>query len=283
MEHSSSEPVLRHEDYYVACHGVGDTGPANRVTHGAFFKDTGIFSSRINVIVRQAEKVPGPGKYVAHEDWALGRSSAFAKGARTYKPMNKTPPPGHYERKDFMEMCANSCKDVLSQNPRVIHGRIPKGKRRSFLDYAERHGKEVPGPVYFESNSKPRPKASNRLDGALVGALDWDRETKQSESKKQPETSIGPDHYKGISWSQMEESEPKYSVPKEKAQNFLDKAVKEKMFWDKPKDGNARVKREMPGPGTYDKDNNFDLSKTSRGTFHLQLRGLSRSSASGYF
>jgi hypothetical protein len=267
MEHASSEPVLKQEDYRIPCHGVGDTGPAKRVILGTSSKDAGTFSSRINQIIRQAEKVPGPGKYVGHEDWVLNHGCGFAKTERTYKPMHKNPDPTTYERKDFFEHPSNRSKDVLSQNPRVTFGKIPKSKRRSFLDQAIRHGAEVPGVGHYT----PKQVAADRMDIPIKGSTSWEREAK-SGGKCQPDKSLASNHY-NINYSSGEERVPNYTVPKEKAANFLDKAVKEKLI-------DLKNKKEIPGPGTYD---SIDMNKTSRGTFHLQLRGLSRSAASGYF
>lgn len=263
------EPVLLQSDYHVPCHGVGETGPANRLLHGPFTKDDGKFSSRIAMIVKQAEKVPGPGKYVAHSDWAANGGKAFAKGERSYKPMNKTPAPATYERKDFNQFPNNACKDCLSTNPRVVFGKMSASKKRSFLDQAIRHGAQIPGPT--EAGMKGGP--CDRLDIAPKGAMNWNREMMKSESKKKSETDIAPNHY-NPSFKQIEAGLPNYTVPKEVGKNFIDKAVKEKWI-------DVKSKKEIPGPGTYKHD--VDLSKISRGTYHLQLRGLSRNALSGYF
>jgi len=266
MERASSEPVLRQEDYHLPCHGVGDTGHAKRVLLGTYSKDDGKFSIRINQIIRSAAKNPGPGKYVAHEDWKLNGGMRFGKSERTYKPMHKYPDPTHYERKDFALFPSNRSKDNLSKNLRVAHGRMPKGKKRSFLDQALKVGSELPGPGTYNTAQVAR----NSLDAKVTGALDWKKEATFG-GKCAPDKSLAPNHYY-INFGPREERQAVYSVPKELGANFLDKAVKEKIV-------DLKSKKELPGPGTYAP---VDLDKTSRGTFHCQLRGLSRSAASGY-
>jgi len=284
MEKSASAPggkVLEDSDYYLPCHGIGDTGPAQRVILGNFSKDDGSCSSRINQIERQAKKYPGPGKYLAHASWAGedGRSSwgihggnKFGHGSREYKPLHKFPDPRHYERKDIFSSISNASKDNLSKNPRVIHGKIPKGKCRSFLDQAIRHASDSPAPGHYHQSTKI---AANRMDPRIIKITEWKKEMDKSTSRSTKKVEEpAPNHYKP-NWSPTEESTQKYSVPKELASNFLDKATKEKMV-------DPRKKIPLPGPGSYDLQN-FDLSKTSRGTFHMQLRGMTRSPASGYF
>lgn len=275
MEKSASAPavVLSDSDYYMPCHGVGDTGLQNRTTHGAFSKDTGVHSSRINQIIKQAGKYPGPGKYVAHVEWngSWGghTGNKFAKGDRSYKSMHKYPDPRHYENKDFMNGVSNASKEVLSTNHRVLHGKMPKGKRRSFLAASEKHALAVPDPGHY----KVGPLA-NKLPSKAVKITEWSKELQKTVGRGKKVESIAPNHYTP-NWSPTEERIPFYSVPKEKAANFLDKACKEKMI-------SVRDKLPLPGPDQYNIQN-FDLSKTSRGTYQLQLRGLTRNPASGYF
>lgn len=272
MDRSSSEPVLRNEDYYVPCHGVGDTGLQNKVVLGPFPKDKGIFSSRIATIIRQAEKVPGPGKYVAHEDWTLKKKSDMAKSERTYKPMNKTPAPSDYERKDVFTEVSNRGKDNVSTNRRVLGVKITKGKKRSFTDQAIAHGAKIPGPTDYH----PVGQCSDRLEAKAAYVTNWSRQISVHAGKGTQEMPLlAPNHYQ-VQYSQFDERAPGYSIPKEKGANFLDKAVREKMMTIKGK------KEPLPGPGAYFKTE-FDVSKISRGTTHLQLRGLSRCALSGYF
>lgn len=270
---SSSEPVLTQEDYQVPCHGAGDTGHAKRVTHGAFSKDTGGYSSRINQIMRAATKTPGPGKYLAHEDWRLNGGSKFLKGDRSFKPMHKNPDPTHYERKDFFQYPSNKSKECLSQNRRQLYGNMTKGNRRSFLDGAVRHGKSVPAPGHYNIKQK----ANNKLDNNPVGALNWkvSESTNGSGGGTGSDTSLAPNHYT-INYNQVTDKQAVYSVPKEKASNFLDKVVMEKWV-------DVRSKKEMPGPGTHKTFDGEAIDKTTRGTYQLQLRTLSRSATSGYF
>lgn len=277
MEGSASAPVLSNEDYAIPCHGIGLTGHPNRVLHGPLAKDKGTYSSRINQIVRQAEKYPGPGKYVAHEHWDEGKTAhvihagnKFPNGRRDYKPKNTTPAPATYENKDFQLGVSISSNQNLSCNPRTLYGRVPKGKKRSFLDQAERHGKKTPAPGYNDLVQH----RNNRVDTAPLKLPNWQKESVKTKSPKPPEKEIGPDHY-NPNWAQAEDKQPCHAVPKAKAQNFLDKAVKEKWV-------DVKSKKEMPGPGTYNTQN-YDDSKFTRGCKYLQLRGMSRSSVSGYF
>jgi len=275
MEKSASAPVLEQEDYRVPYDGIGLTGHPKRILAGPMSKDKGTYSSRINQIIRQAEKVPGPGMYVKHEEWIEGKTNhvihagnKYSKSSRDYKPMNKTPGP-IYESKDFGTNVPVACKDSLSNNPRVTYGAVPKGKKRSFLDQAIAQGGKVPaaGPNDFKMN--------NKLPTAVTKVLSWKLECKSSSSKKPAEKEIGPDHY-SINYASSDFAVHKgITVPKAKAQNFLEKAVSEKWV-------DVKSKREIPGPGTYSTQT-YDDSKFTRGTKALQLRGLSRSSVSGYF
>lgn len=270
-------PVLANEDYAIPSDGVGDTGHPKRILHGPMAKDKGTYSSRINQIVLQAGKVPGPGKYVAHEPWDEGKTAhvihagnKFPGGQRDYKPKNTTPAPATYESKDFQLGVAISSNPNLSCNPRVLYGAVPKGKKRSFLDQAIRHGAKTPAPGYCDLVQH----RSNKLDTAPLKLPNWARESVKSSGKKPADKEIGPDHY-NPNHIHAEERQACYAIPKAKAQNFLDKAVKEKCVC-------LKSKKEVPGPGTYNV-HDYDDSKFSRGTKYLQLRGMSRSSVSGYF
>mmetsp|Transcript_2774 Transcript_2774/g.3635 ORF Transcript_2774/g.3635 Transcript_2774/m.3635 type:complete len:268 (-) Transcript_2774:41-844(-) len=267
MQKSASEPVLRDDDYHLPSNGVGATGMPPRVLMGHSSKDKGEHSSRINIIIKQAQKVPGPGKYVAHEDWGPGKANKFASTERSKKPMHKNPAPTAYERKDFMLESSNGAKDNLSTHYRVLHGKIPKGKRRSMTDAAIKQGLSVPGPGQYNLSST----------GTLARKItSWDKEVSKSKSLKQKVDSLAPNHYQ-IQYHRLS-SEPTgkvHAVPKAKGNNFIDKFVKEK--WS-----DAKTKKELPGPGTYPIQD-FNLDKTSRGTFHCQIRGLQRSPMSGYF
>jgi len=272
----SSGPVLSQEDYRVPSNGIGLTGHPKRVLAGPMSKDKGTYSSRINQIIRQADKVPGPGKYQAHEPWDEGKTAhvihagnKFPNGSRDYKPMNKNPAPAAYENKDFNLGKSITSNEFLTQNPRVIYGQISKAKKRSFLDQAINHGSKIPAP------SGPLPqKRNNKMDTATKGVLPWGKELVKTAGRGAQEKEIGPNHY-SISYKSQEEDMPGCTVPKAKAQNFLDKAVKEKLV-------DIRNKVAVPGPGAYDILKIGD-SKVSRGTKYLQLRGMSRSSVSGYF
>jgi len=269
MEASASAPVLRNEDYKIPCHGVGLTGHEPRVVMGPFSKDKGTYSSRINQITRQAGKVPGPGKYVAHDDWQLKGGSKFPNGNRDYKPMNKTPAPDLYESKEFYQGKSIGGNENLSNRRRIVLGHCPKGNRRSFLEGAIKHGSTVPAPGTYHTSVK----RSNMLDINQDKTTSWAKEMVKTKGRGPTEKELGPDY--NLNWKHLEESAPSITVPKAKADNFLAKAVKEK--WS-----DAKTKKELPGPGTY-AVHNFDDSKITRGTKYLQTRGFSRSSVSGYF
>lgn len=269
MDRSASLPASGF-DYQLPRHGVGQTGLARKVVLGNVSKDKGTYSSRINQIIRQAEKVPGPGTYVGHEDWSANGGFKFAAVERTYKPHNKVPDPSHYERTDIMDKQSMKSKDVLSTNPRTLYGKMSTGKKRSFLDQAENHAKTLPGAGHYE----PKQTSCDRLDPKLKGTVSWEKEVGKTPKRSQPVKELGPDQYYP-SQSQVHERSPNYTVSKEKSNNFIDKSVKEKLV-------DLRTRKEMPGPGTYNMDT-FNDDKISRGTRHLQLRGLSRSPLSGYF
>lgn len=232
-------------------------------------KDPGVYSSRINQIVKQAAKYPAPGKYLAHTDWKNNGGNAFCKVERTYKSMHKVPDPRHYERGDFNLQVSNASKDNLSQNPRTLLGNMSKGKRRSFLDGAIRHGETVPPPCHYNVIQFK----SDRLPGKLAKMTDWKAEANKTKGRGTPEKEIGPNHYHP-NFKQCEDTLPDWTVPKEVGKNFLDKAVREKMV-------DTRSKIPIPGPGGYE-THNFRDDRVTRGTKHVQLRGLSRSSISGY-
>lgn len=270
MDHSASDPgpVLRQEDY-----AVPDCKHPLRQLHGPFSKDDGKNSSRINMIIRQAGKYPGPGKYVAHTDWANRGGNKFATGGRGYKSFNNSPDPTHYENKDINLWPSNFSKEVLSHNPRVIGGRIPKGKRRSFLDGAIKHGNEVPDAGQYEKKSQ----RCDRLEMSNAKkVLPWDKEEKKTVGRvclhtKVPE--IACNHYHP-SHVQQEARLPVYTIPKEVGKNFIDKSVKDSLVDHFNK---------IYTPGAKYEIQNFDLGKISRATKLVQLRGLTRSPASGYF
>merc|ERR1712039_649807 len=99
-------------------------------------------------------------------------------------------------------------------------------------------------------------------------------EEQKTQGRGSAEPNIGPGTYK-INYGPTEDKLPNWTVPKDPFNNFIDKATRETMI-DKKK------MKEMPGPGTYPLQG-FDLNKLSRGTMHASLRGISRSTMSGYF
>merc|ERR1711907_439583 len=159
---------------------VVPTGVYDRMTHGPFSEDKGTYSSRINQIIRQAEKVPGPGKYVAHEPWDEGRKahvihggSKFTGGGRDYKPCNTTPAPATYEHKEFQMGKSIGGGEHLSNRKRVIYGQVSKSKKRSFLDMSIAHGAKCPAPGHYELKQK----RNNKMDlHTAKNISDWSRE-----------------------------------------------------------------------------------------------------------
>lgn len=268
MDRSTSEPTLRNEDYFVPANGIGDTGHASRVILGPFSKDTGEHSNRVNLIIKQAAKAPGPDKYLAHQEWSAN-GYKFANTSRSWKQMNKLPAPSHYESKDFMTTRQLGARDNLSQNRRTLGGKLAQGRRGSFLDQAIKHGERTPGPGHFN----PKQKSSNRLDTAVKGNVDYLAEGKTNKGNKPPVKQIGPDHYHP-DFKHIDKKLPNWTVPKEPGNNFIDKQTRDKMV-------DKKSKKEMPGPGTYP-THEADFNKVSRGTMHTTLRGISRSAISGY-
>jgi len=161
-------------------------------------------------------------------------------------------------------------RDKLSNNPRILYGKVATGKKRSFLDQAEIESKSKPGAGHYN----PKTTICNSLDPKLKGTVSWEREMVKTKGRGVAEKEIAPNHY-NPSFKQVEESGPNFSVPKVKANNFIDKVVREKIV-------DSQGKKEMPGPGTY-ATHTFNDEKVSRGTKHLQLRNISRSALSGYF
>mmetsp|Transcript_57856 Transcript_57856/g.152308 ORF Transcript_57856/g.152308 Transcript_57856/m.152308 type:complete len:271 (-) Transcript_57856:88-900(-) len=263
-----SEPTIRDEDYQVARNGVGDTGFAKRTLQGPMSKDDGKHSSNMNRIIKQAEKVPGPGKYVAHEEWQMGHANKFSKEGRDYKTWATGPAPHQYERTDIFLNPSNGAKDVQSNRRRVLDTKISNGKRRSMTDAAIKQAAKTPGPGAYES-SKGQSLARS--------VTSWKQEAAQTVSRNpRKPAEPGPGHFDiNYSKSSSETCMPVHAVPKAKGNNFIDKFVKEK--WS-----DVKTKKELPGPGTYNTAD-FDYMKVSRGTMHLQMRGLTRSAMSGYF
>jgi len=270
MERSASAPTLTQEDYHLPCHGVGCTGPPPRVLYCFTSKDTGKTSSRIASIIRQAGKVPGPGQYVAHTEWKLGQSTKFLRGSRDYKPMHKGPAGGHYEAKDdFALLPSVGARENTSNHGRTLYGKVTPGKRRSFLDSAVRQGGASPGPIY-----NPAPGCSDRLPIKMAKTVPWDKEKNKAKSLKVKIEEIGPDRY-NLDFSRTESRAPNWTVPKEAGKNFIDKCVREKLL-------DTKSKKPLPGPDSSEMQN-FNLDNISRGTYHCQLRNLTRSASTGYF
>jgi hypothetical protein len=254
---------------------------------GAFSKDTGEYSSRINQIIKQAQKYPGPGKYIGPDEWKPALSHAFCKAKTEWKPMHKNPDPTTYERKDFGSgvskeplrepiIVCNASRTSLSQNRRILYGSFPKGQRRSCFDSVVRQAAKLPAPGQYHAKDISKAQCfTNRLNTKPIKITPWDKEGSKAASKKVHVEEIGPGHYTP-SWDSSMDREPKFSVPKEPCSNFLDKAVGERMI---KMPGAKPIP--LPGPGQYSTQT-VPHGKISRGTMHSQLRGLSRNPASGY-
>lgn len=285
MEGSASEPVLGSEsfDYTLPAHGIGATGHPKKVQLGFTNTDTGEHTSRINVIAKQAAKVPGPGKYIGHSEWKQSQCYKFASSSREYKPMHKNPAPVHYESKDFVMSKGIGARDNTSNHPKIQFGKVMPGKRKSFLDGAIKHGSSMPGP----GSHNPPSGCSNSLGVGPRKMVSWDKEKAKSRSMKVKVPELAPNHY-NINYSKTEPAMPDFTVAKEGmkggSKNFITKAVAETSLRDTGVDattGRPPLKY-MPGPGAYNTQD-VNLDRTSRGTYHLQLRGLTRGPASGYF
>lgn len=270
MEKSASAPGT----FDVADYSLPKGGFARTVPLGGFSKDTGKFSSRINQIEKQAGKFNnGPGKYVAHYDYGNEKFRphsvhAFSKMSREYKGKHFAPPPVHYEDKaDFRLGQPIACRSNLSNRPRVLLGGVPKGKRRSFLDQAQKHGRAVPGPGHVSTTQVSMSCLNRKISGPTLG------DTRKNGTRSFP-ADVGPGHY-NINLKQTEGREPDYTVPKEKSKNFIDKAVRSAAL-------DTQGKEPSPGPGHHN-SHQVDHYKISRGTKYCQLRGVSRSPVSGYF
>mmetsp|Transcript_30766 Transcript_30766/g.70551 ORF Transcript_30766/g.70551 Transcript_30766/m.70551 type:complete len:248 (-) Transcript_30766:78-821(-) len=247
MEHSASEPAF---DYKLPRAGIEP-----RTLYGTFNKGENNY-----VWKTTAMEAPGPGKYLSElekyeERQRLARGHLFLKGGRGYKYLNKVPAPHHYEDKNIFMGPSIAGKEILSNIPRVLGGKISKGPRRSFLESAQRHGAGTPSPGQYTWKD-PGPKI---LSPNL-------KEFKSHKTKTQVKE-IGPAEYQ-INYSSQEETPAAYSIPKSAGHNLLDKA--------------KNSQKEGPGPGYYPIDS-VPSHKISRGTRYCQTRGLGRSPCSGYF
>jgi len=282
MERAASAPVikLQNEDYKVPCHGVGMTGPEKKTQLGTFYRDKGEFSSRLGMIIKEAKKTPGPGKYIGHTQWVspdkvsgtrniyetVTRFGAkFENSSREFKPLSKVPAPSHYERKDVATNRPNDCAEVQSNRPRSKLGRCSKGPKRNFLDSVIDASKQSPSPGQYHTTNQI---LRNKLE-VHKGAANMEMKATQSR-KAAAKPEIAPNHY-NPQYQHAEEKLPNWTVPKAQGNNFVDKAVRSKML-DK--------KTPYPSPGQH---NLIALSLVSRGTKQLQVGGLGRGACSGYF
>lgn len=206
MQASSSAPALGTVtfDYKLPRHGIGATGPAPKVQFGHTEKDTGKYSSRLNQIIKQAEKVPGPGKYVAHEDWKMAKASRWGNGTRGYKTMHLNPPSTHYEAKDFATTKSIGCRSNVAGKPRTLYGKISNGKSFSMLDGCFRNGAKTPGPGAY----------SAELPSYNKGGVLWDKEKGKCKKMKVQVADIAPNHYQ-INYASTDHRMPNWSMPKD--------------------------------------------------------------------
>jgi len=284
MERASSAPAIRlsNEDYKVPCHGIGLTGPEKKTLLGSFYKDKGEFSSRLGMIIKEAKKTPGPGKYIGHTQWVQpDRTSGsrniyetvtrfgnkFETSSRSFKPARQQiPAPNHYEDKGVNLGRPNDCKEIQSKRLRTKLGKASKGPKRNFLDSVIECSKGSPAPgQYHKADGQV---LRNRLE-LHHGAPDMS--LKHTASKKAAAAAgIAPNHY-NPQYQQAEEKPPCYSCPKAIGNNFVDKVVRSHML-DK--------KTPMPSPGQH---NLISPNLVSRGTKQLTVGGLGRGACSGYF
>lgn len=274
MERSASESVLAHSDYHIQKVGFDPRTPLGKLN-----KDTGEHTSEMNRVFKQAQKTPGPGKYVAHKDWepktaGSNQGNKFTKSTKVHTPLNKVPPPSHYERKDMATLGSIKGKDCLSNNPRVTLGRLSRGEKKSFIERSIKFSTTLPGP----STYNPIGHRSDRADTAPGGMLEWKRQMNRSTSrlgntKDKVSSQVGPSTY-AVNREPTEFHLPQYSVPKDPCSNFLDKAVKDTY-------ADHRTKKEKPGPAHYYKDSAFKFEKVSRGP--IQKSSIARAHMSSYF
>lgn len=202
--------------YFVPCHGVGQTGHAKKVLNGIMGKDTGVFSSNVNIIIRQAGKVPGPGTYQSHTAWTPKNSALFGKVDRNMKL--KVGAGGEskiYEHKDVSTGTPLAGRDNLSHIKRVKFGAMSKSKKRSFLDRATAQAALLPGVGHYATKAN----LSNKLDTGVKG-LTW--VDKKSQSKGTPAIAPAPMQYKGEPdklWLAVEKKPLSYTMPKSEARS----------------------------------------------------------------
>merc|ERR1740121_326827 len=120
----------------------------------------------------------------------------------------------------------------------------------------------MPGPGHFNVKQVSCDRADIPIKGT---GYKMEQQTNGGTGSKQDVP--GPDHYK-INYAPMEEVPPKWTVPKDPFNNFIDKAVRVTLL-DKKK-GTA-----LPGPGHFPV-HNVPHDKITRGTLLAQTRGISR-------
>lgn len=225
---------------------VPNVGLPKRVEGGILPKDTGENTSQLGLVKKRAGKVPGPGAYLSHKDWALNRGFILSKTARDKGTrMNKVPAPGQY--------------DAASMNltkPRSIGGHLSKGVKRSFLDTAVEKSEKVPAPDKYQPQYLEKHVPSPSLSRA-----------KKTESRvpKKNMAIPGPGHYEP-KFTMTEDRPPNYGTAKESSNSFVDRATK--------------MKEKLPAPGHYEV---AKLEKISRGTKWVQINGLKRGPMMGKF
>lgn len=232
--------------FALAEYVVPTVGLTKRVEGGILPKDTGEMSSVLGQVKRRAGKVPGPGAYLSHKDWALNRGFIISKTARDKGTrMNKVPAPGQYD-----------CAAVNLTKPRSIGGHLSKGVKRSFLDSAVEKSEKTPAPDKYH----PQPLEKHVTSPSLS-------RVKKTESRvpKKDRAVPGPGHYEP-KFSFTEDRPPNYGTAKEASNSFVDRATK--------------LKEKLPAPGHYEVTK---LDKVSRGTKWVQMNGLTRGPLMGRY
>merc|ERR1712083_459423 len=106
-------------------------------------KDTGAFSSNANMVIRQAQKGPGP--YLAHADWTPRRAIPFSKVDRNAGMKVGTDGGKIYEHKEVSTSPALAGRENLSHIKRTKFGKMGTSKKRSFLDRSIAQASALPG------------------------------------------------------------------------------------------------------------------------------------------
>eukprot|EP00451_Oxyrrhis_marina_P024756 CAMPEP_0204340376 /NCGR_PEP_ID=MMETSP0469-20131031/22532_1 /ASSEMBLY_ACC=CAM_ASM_000384 /TAXON_ID=2969 /ORGANISM="Oxyrrhis marina" /LENGTH=261 /DNA_ID=CAMNT_0051324895 /DNA_START=11 /DNA_END=799 /DNA_ORIENTATION=+ len=259
--------------YHVEEYVVPKAGADLRVPLGKWNKDSGEVTSQLGQVKKASGKVPGPGQYLGHTDWADTRKQGSRRVHETtqgfgYKfPsgeqgklnfINKVPPPGHYEKKEVSKELSLAASHIVK--PRTLFGKCATGPKRSFLDNAVAMGGRTPAPGKYNIE-----KLRNELDGHITSPTTFRGKKDPAKATAKPKATPGPGSY-DIKHAPVEEHHPQWSTSKCKTLSFADRQAKMKGF--------------VPPPDKYD---TVKLEKVSRGTKWGQINGRSRSALHGTY